>query len=136
MKKMFFLALVALLSVACSKSDDNPTTNFPLENLYGTWRITEVEQSDGTMFNVTSDLAEAYFEPTYATFNKDNTFSGRGYFGSGSGTYKAEGSFITCYVEGVEFLKYEIEGFSNTECVLKIHKKGSSKTIKVKCTKQ
>ena len=129
-----FLACVFSVFVGCS-SDDEEKFNYDMAQLYGTWRITEVQQSDGTFLNVTSAIAEKVFKPTYATFNEDGTYSGRGEFGSGSGTYKAEGNTIYTYVEGAEYASYEVVSLSGEMCHLKMKIKGSSSVLEIKCTK-
>ena len=81
-------------------------------------------------------LAEKVFKPTYATFNADGTYSGRGALGVGKGTYKAQGKTITCYVEGKEFLKYDVLSLSGKECELKVYQTGSSSSVRIRCKKQ
>ena len=81
-------------------------------------------------------LAEKVFKPTYATFNADGTYSGRGALGAGKGTYKAQGKTITCYVEGKEFLKYDVLSLSGKECELKVYQTGSSSSVRIRCKKQ
>lgn len=137
MKKYLFALLVCVMAFAgCSKDDETPKFNYDLETLYGTWRVTEVQQKDGSFFDVTTSVAEMVFEPTYATFNENGTYSGRGEFGTGSGTYKAEGNTIYTYVEGVEYLRYEVKSLSGEKCHLVMKKQGSSSTLEIKCTKQ
>lgn len=140
--KKFLLTTVVLVGLvmafsACSK-DDEPQNGFDysLETLYGTWRVTHVEQKDGSMFDVTTSVAETFFKPTYATFNADGTYSGRGYFGNGSGTYKAQGKTISCFIDGTEYLKYDVLSLSGTQCELKMYQSGSSSFIKIRCKKQ
>lgn len=141
MKKILITALAIIGMVfafsGCSK-DDEPQNGFdyPLETLYGTWRVTHVEQKDGTMFDVTTSVAEKVFKPTYATFNVDGTYSGRGYFGNGAGTYKALGKTITCFIDGTEYLKYDVLSLSGTQCELKMYESGSTSSIKIRCKKQ
>ena len=141
MKKILITAIAIIGMVfafsGCSK-DDEPQNGFdyPLETLYGTWRVTHVEQKDGTMFDVTTSVAEMVFKPTYATFNVDGTYSGRGFFGNGSGTYKAKGKTITCFIDGTEYLKYDVLSLSGTQCELKMYKSGSTSSIKIRCKKQ
>lgn len=138
----FLITAIAIIGMVfafsgCSK-DDEPQNGFdyPLEMLYGTWRVTHVEQKDGTMFDVTTSVAEMVFKPTYATFNVDGTYSGRGYFGNGSGTYKALGKTITCFIDGTEYLKYDVLSLSGTQCELKMYESGSTSSIKIRCKKQ
>lgn len=45
MKKYLFALLVCVMAFAgCSKDDETPKFNYDLETLYGTWRVTEVQQ--------------------------------------------------------------------------------------------
>ena len=130
MKKLL-LAIVAIVGMVlafsgCSKDDES--FDYPLE--------THVEQKDGSMFDVTTSDAETVFKPTYATFNADGTYSGRGFFGNGSGTYKAQGKTISCFIDGTEYLKYDVLSLSGTQCELKMYKSGSSSSIKIRCKKQ
>ena len=140
MKKNLFtvVALVGLVITfsECSKNKTKNGFDYPIETLYGTWRITHVEQKDGTMFDVTTPIAEKVFKPTYATFNTDGTYSGRGALGAGKGTYKAQGKTITCYVDGKEFLKYDVLSLSGKECELKVYQTGSSSSVRIRCKKQ
>lgn len=133
---MLAVALVACTFSSCSKDDDEPKFDYPMETLVGKWRITHVEQKDGSMFDVTTAIAEKVFKPTYATFNTDGTYSGSGEFGNGSGTFKAIGKTITCYVSGKEYLKYDVLSLSGTQCELKMYETGSDSSIKIRCKKQ
>ena len=71
-----FIALVGLVITlgGCSKDKKKNGFDYPIETLYGTWRVTHVEQKDGTMFDVTTPIAEKVFKPTSATFNADGTY--------------------------------------------------------------
>lgn len=57
-----FIALVGLVITlgGCSKDKKKNGFDYPIETLYGTWRVTHVEQKDGTMFDVTTPIAERY----------------------------------------------------------------------------
>ena len=45
MKKYLLLALIALVAAACSKEETEKSTfDYPMEALYGTWRITHIKQ--------------------------------------------------------------------------------------------
>lgn len=138
MKRTIFIliALIAAIFSGCSKKDDGPKFNYDINTLYGKWRVTEVQQKDGSFFDVTTSIAETVFKPTYATFNENGTYSGSGAFGNGSGTYKAEGNTIYTYVEGVEYLRYEVKSLSGNKCHLVMKEKDSSSTLEIKCTKQ
>lgn len=137
MKKylVLFLAVVTLLCVGCKK-DDEPDFNYNLEQIYGKWRITALLQEDGSWFNVTSSFAEKYFEPTYATFYENGKYYGSGFFGDGWGTWKAKGNTLYTYVDGDEYLQYEIVSLEGINAHLIIREEGSSSTIEIKCVKQ
>lgn len=138
MKSLIFalLAVFMLAFSGCSKDDNEPKFNYDMNTLYGKWRVTEVQQKDGSFLNVTSSIAEQVFKPTYATFNENGTYSGSGAFGNGSGTYKAEGNTIYTYIEGAEYLRYEVKSLSGNKCHLVMKETGSSSTLEIKCTKQ
>lgn len=138
MKKISTLSLMLMLlfAVGCSKDDEVDNFDYSMDTLYGTWRITHVEQNDGSMFDVTTALAEKVFEPTYATFNKNGTYTGKGFFGNGAGTYKAKGKTLTCYIDGEVFLMYDVLNLKNNECTLLVREEGSTSTVKIQCKKQ
>ncbi len=131
-----FLAVLAIVSISCSKDEPTNKFDYPLETIYGTWRVTHVERENGTMLDVTSSIAEKHFKPTYATFNSDGTYSGRGFFGDGDGTYKAQGKTVICYIDGEEYLKYDILSLSGNQCELKMHQTDDKSSIKIRCKKQ
>ena len=139
-KNLLLLAAVLGLSIlpsSCKKDEPAPQRfEYAIETLHGTWRITHVESKDGSMFDVTTPIAEKTIQPTYATFNADGTYSGRGYFGEGSGTYKASGKTITCYIDGTEFMKYDVLSLSGNTCELRMSKLGSDLSLRIRCKKQ
>ncbi len=141
MKKLKFLGLllVMVLSatsfVACS-SNDNDNNSELSSMIVGKWRIIQVEQNDGTMYDVTSSTAELVFKPTYATFNSDGTYYGSGYFGTGSGTYNVRGNKIYTYVGGQEYIIYTAESYTSTRATLVLSITGSTSTIRVMVAKQ
>jgi len=134
-KVILLLAVLAGMFAGCSKDDDEGF-NYDINLLIGEWRVTHVEQKDGSMFNVTSSIAESVFAPTYATFNSNGTYSGRGSFGTGSGTYTATGNTIITYIGGEEYLRYDVLALNGTECTLKMYEKGDNASIKIICKKQ
>lgn len=139
--RKFLLTILALIGLmfalgSCSSDDSNDNFDYPLEILYGTWRITHVEQTNGIMLDVTTTVAEQVFKPTYAKFNPDGTYSGSGYFGYGTGTYQAKGKTIVCYIEEEEYMRYDVLSLSGAECELQMYKEGSLSPIKIRCKKQ
>jgi hypothetical protein len=132
MKKWLFLMIVPLVALvfalsSCSSSDDDdPLSGFdyPAATLYGTWKITKYES-----------IAWPY-QTTTATFNSDGTYYGRGYFGTGSGTYTASGKTIRCYVDGELYCRYEVVSLSGTTAVLDMYASSGSTSIRITCTKQ
>lgn len=130
MKQLKFVAIlmIGLLSFgfqSCSSDDDEPTVN----DIVGTWKLTEVSTNDGASF--TSWILQT----TTATFNADGTYSGKGYFGTGSGTWKQSGKMITTYIDGSEYIRYEVKELTSSTCTLVMSMKGSDSTIWVKCVK-
>ena len=126
----FWVALFATLSmslVSCSDDDkDEPTKN----EIVGTWKLSQVSTDGGTKYIAWP------FETTTATFNSNGTYSGRGYFGTGTGTWKQKGKVITTYVGGEEYIKYEVLELSTSTCTLKMGMTGSSSYLHIKCIKQ
>ena len=138
MKRIIFIwaIICPIVFFGCSKNNrDEAKFNFKLETLIGTWRITHVENKNGEMLDVTTEIAEKVFSPTYATFNSDGTYSGKGSFGNGTGTFKASGNTITCYIGNTEYMKLDVLSLDGTQCELKMHKAGSS-SIKIRCKKE
>lgn len=130
---MMTTLMVAILSVgfaSCSKDDDADDFNYPKETLYGTWKMSEVKMSE------TGSYVSWPMQATSATFNSDGTYSGRGYFGNGSGTYTAKGNTITTYVEGQVYLVYTVLSLTGSTAELKMTKPGSSETLWIKCVKR
>jgi len=134
MKKILFLLLAVLPTMiffACSSSDDDDLQSA----IIGKWRITQVE-INGTMYDITTPEAETVWEPTYATFRADGTYIGVGVFGSGSGTYKVADSRVYTYVNGTEFIVYDVLSFSSSKATLSMRLRGSSTSRKVIVEKQ
>lgn len=135
MKSRLLLLLLILSTVftACNKDEDDEKFDYDRDLLIGKWRITHIELKDGYV-DITKYPYTLTIDPTYATFNSDGTFEGEGYFGDGTGTYKAIGKIITCYIDKEEYAKYEVLSLTGTICELKATIDGE--TIKVKCKKQ
>ena len=123
------IALCTILSFAsCSKEDD---FDYPMTQIYGHWKATEL-YVDGKWYDITK-----YPYTKFAmsiTFYKNGNYFGYGYFGTGSGTYKASGNIITTYVDGKEYITYIVNVLSgkNGDLTLKI----GSETLRMKVEKQ
>lgn len=120
------MALVFAFSSCSSDDDDSAVSGFdyPAETLYGTWKITKYESIAWP------------FQTTTASFYEDGTYYGRGYFGTGSGTYTAKGSTIRCYIDGELFCRYEVVSLTGTTAVLDMYGGDGSSSIRITCTKQ
>lgn len=134
MKKLFGFLLLCATSVfvlsSCSSDDDEFA--YPMESLYGTWDGTAVKM-DGRWLDITSYWYEDL--QFSITFYNNGNYYGRGYFGTGSGTYKAEGNYIYTYVGGKPYYNYRIKSLSNNNAELVMYnpdKPSSSLEIKVK----
>lgn len=124
---LIVLATITLGVASCSKdnNEDEPTLN----DIVGTWKIAEVSTNDGVSFSSWP------FQETTATFNSDGTYTGKGYFGNGSGTWKQNGTKITTYVGGKEYIAYTVKELTSLTCTLVMSQTGSDATIWVKCIK-
>lgn len=139
MKKTLFplllVVVLPMLFIGCS-NHNQPTFDYDIKILHGKWRITHVEQKDGSMFDVTTAIAEKVFKPTYATFNQDGTYTGIGAFGYGSGTYTAIGKTITTFISGEQYLKYNVVSLTESRAELIMSQTGSTSTMNLIVQKQ
>jgi len=131
MKKLILLIIIAISFFSCSK-DDN-LFNYDKAVLIGTWRMTHME-ADGSYYDVTVFPYNTVITPTYATFYSDGKYHGFGEFGTGDGTYTAIGKSVICYINGKEYMRYEVISLTNTNCEL-LMVIGNEST-KIKCMKQ
>ena len=129
MKKvlLLFAAVAAVAFMGCS--DDNDTQFKYGDAIYGTWDITHIK-NDGKWLDITSSIFSQFHAS--ATFNPDGTYSGHGYFGNGSGTYKAMDNAIICYVGKEEYARYIIHNLTNDTAEMTMKMGGSSIDIKSK----
>lgn len=134
MKKILCMTLLLtamfLTFSACSSDDD---FDYPKDALYGSW--------EGVSINVNGDWMDItkypYTKFAFSiNFSSDGTFSGRGYFGNGSGSYTAKGKTIITYVNGKEYLRYEVKSLSNNIAELSMTVEGSGETLEVKAKKK
>lgn len=135
MKKIFSLMLLCAACVcvfsSCSKEEEN--FDYPMEVLYGTWEGTEMKVKDKWI-----DLTNIFYSQFAfsITFYSDGTYTGKGYFGNGNGTYKAEGDKIYTYVDGEEYFVYKIKSLKDNKAELLMGVTGSDDWIEIKVEKQ
>ena len=118
MKKFFFLAFVPMLLgitvlSSCSEDANNVILedfDYPEDVLFGTW---EAVRLDGEAWPST-------YPTTTATFYEDGTYSGKGAYGRGSGTYTASGKTIKCYVGGDLYCKYDVLELSGSRAKMRM----------------
>lgn len=132
-KVLFLLAVLPMVLLSACSSDDEDSFNYPMETLYGTWEGVEID-IDGTIIDLTDWVYSKY--RFSATFNSDGTYSGSGYFGNGSGTYKANGDMIYTYIDGKEYLRYQVVSMQGNTSTLIMIMEGSDETLKVKVRKK
>lgn len=134
MKKLFSMMLVMALAMcsftSCSE-DEESKFDYPMETLYGTWEATHVR------FSATGNWSSlSYWDSKYqfsATFYRDGKYYGRGYFGTGSGTYEASGNTITTYVDGKEYYIYNVLSLSSNDAHVRMGlRDGDTMEVKLK----
>lgn len=126
MKKLLLLmAFVLPMLASCSKDDDNDLVT--VSDIVGTWKLVQYSNTNG-------NYMAWPFQTTTATFNANGTYSGSGYFGNGDGTWRQSGNIITTYIEGQEYIKYEVIELSKNSCTLKMYATSDS-SLYIKCTK-
>ena len=109
---MLLLAMLSLCVTSCSKDDDVDlgTFDYPTNELFGTWKASTIYIKVSLRWIIVED------NPQYnmsITFNPDGTFSGEGYLGNGSGTYKLHGKTITTYIDGKVYIVYTVNELSS-----------------------
>lgn len=132
--RMVGMALIAILMCvsfsSCSNDDED---EFKLSGPYatkiiGTWEITHF--GDGKVWIPWTK------KTTSATFNSNGTYSGQGYFGTGTGTFELSNSHITCYVDGEIFIQYDVVSIENNIAVLTMYPDSSTEKLTIKCEKK
>lgn len=132
--RMVGMALIAILMCvsfsSCSNDDED---EFELSGPYatkiiGTWELTHY--GDGKVWIPWTK------KTTSATFNSNGTYSGQGYFGTGTGTFELSNSHVTCYVDGEIFMQYDIVSIENNIAVLTMYPDSSSEKLTIKCEKK
>jgi hypothetical protein len=138
MKKLFSMMLVMASMVfvfsSCSEDEDKKSKfNYPMETLYGTWEATHIKIDADDSWTSLSWMGSKY--QFSATFYSDGRYYGRGYFGTGWGTYKASGNTITTFVDGNEYFLYNVISLSSNEAHVTMGPRGGE-SIEVKLKKQ
>lgn len=124
---MFLLAMLSLCVTSCSKDDEDDFA-YPMEQLYGKWKATELK-IDGSWYDVTRYPYTRF--GMNITFYEDGTFYGSGYLGNGSGTYKVSGKTITTYVSGKEYAVYTVNSLNGNKADLTLRMGSESLQMRV-----
>ena len=127
---MILLAMLSLCLTSCSKDDDDDFA-YPMEQLYGKWKATELKV-DGRWYDVTKYPYTRF--GMNITFYENGTFYGSGYLGNGSGTYKDNGKTITTYVSGKEYAVYTVNSLNSSKADLTL--KMGTESLQMKAEKQ
>jgi len=126
---MFLLAMLNFCMTSCSKDDVNlGSFDYPTDELFGTWNASVIHVKGSLRWIVVENY------PRYKmsiTFNSDGTFSGEGYFGNGSGTYRLYGKTITTYIDGKVYITYTVNELSSGVADITLTKGGESMDITV-----
>lgn len=115
MKKVFsMMSLLVMLNfcmTSCSKDDvDLGSFDYPTDELFGKWNASTIHIKGSLSWIIVENY------PRYKmsiTFNSDGTFSGEGYLGNGSGTYRLYGKTITTYIDGKVYITYTVNDLSS-----------------------
>lgn len=134
MKTKILLLFVLLCTTVLSscKKDEEPTFDYPLETLCGIWDGSEILFDDGWVDITKYPYTKFEFS---IRFNSDGTYYGSGYFGNGSGTYKAIGKTIITYIDGEEYAKYTVKSLTSNQCELTMDMGGTS-TLDIRVKKK
>jgi len=114
---MLLLATICIALPSCSDDEDEPDAGIK-ENIIGTWKGTAAK-IDGKWIDLTEYPYNMRLSFS-ATFHKDGTYSGKGAFGTGSGTYTIKGKTIETYVGGELYLKYIVKEMTSSAAELTI----------------
>lgn len=126
------MAVICAVTFTGCEKDEQESFKFDIENLYGTWQGIAI-QSNGEWIDITqpphTNLAFS------VVFYENGTYSGSGYFGNGSGTYKAEGDMIYTYIDGEELYRYKVHSISNGIAEVSMGVAGDNITLEIKLQK-
>src|SRR5690606_4017732 len=127
MKKQLLILFVSVATlVGCGKDGEKEPESPYKSSIVGTWELTH--------FNGASveSMPEVFNQTTTITFGSNGSYSGKGVFGNGSGTYELSGSTARTYIDGELYHTYEIISLSGDVVVAKMTDSSSSATIKAK----
>lgn len=135
MKRILLLASIFALSLttltSCSSDDDSSIENVNSQYkdaIIGTWKMTEVGGVKVENLNLPQ------IKNTTITFEKNGNYSGKGYFGEGSGTYTLSGNIVKTYIDKELYLTYTIESIENNIVTATVS--DETGTLKIKAKKQ
>jgi len=113
-KKLLFLSVLFTLSfcaISCSSDDEDlGSFDYPIDELVGTWNASVIHVKGSIGWIIVDDYPQYRMS---ITFNRNGTFSGEGYLGYGSGTYKLSGKNIITYVDGKVYITYTVNELSS-----------------------
>lgn len=130
MKKILFaLAIMPLLAIGCSSDDDDDFKNpsdidfaYNIELLYGEWRATEVDVTEGLEVDLTEPVIELTVAPTYVTFAKGGAYQSKGVLGDGTGKYITKDKTVTTTV-GDKKVSFVVKSLSDKSAKIEIDAK-------------
>ncbi len=105
-----------------------------MSDVYGTWDGIAVKV-DGKWIDITDKYYYDDFQFSI-TFYEDGKYYGKGFFGTGSGTYKADGNVIYTYVGGKSYMNYRIVSLKNNVAELQMFVEGDPDTIDIRAKKR
>lgn len=109
MKKVFTLVLMFVAMIGFTACEKEEPFNYDKALVYGTWDATKIDFGDGWI-----DLTQPWIDWELSlTLYEGGKFCGRGELGNGCGTYTMKGKTIQTYIDGQEYLRYDIERLSN-----------------------
>ena len=104
MKKIISLLLLCTFALlGCEKNDQNL--------LVGSWKLVEWRTTDDSSYK------QWQTPETTVTFTEDGHFTSKGYFGTGSGTYKTDGKYLNLYNGETFIAQFVIYSLSSNELV-------------------
>lgn len=134
-KILLIISIFSILFLSSCKKEDSSQFDYPMETLYGTWSGTDIYLEESSQWVDITRYPFTQFAFS-AKFNVDGTYYGSGYFGNGSGTYKAIGNTINTYIDGEEFARYVIQSLTGTVGEATMYMGSSKSGIRIKLKKK